>query len=152
MKKYENNLLTLEGKLFFWALLTVWMLFVLYSIFFESQHQQIIWLFYPLFLCFISFKKIWVDKDTRKIVVGYKKLIFSRSSFDIDTITSIRIVRTRKGKYRNLEIRSGQHRFFNVDPREYEAFINEITSLNNSIEILTYSTWNTQSETPTINH
>ena len=144
MKKYESRQLSPKGKILSWILISVWISFLLYMIFFKSRYDQIFWLFYPVLFYFIFYKKIWIDKDSRKIIIGYKNAKFGRISFGIDTITSIRIVRSRKGKYRHLIIRSGQYRFTQIDPREYEEFINEVTSLNNSIEILTYSTWDVQ--------
>ena len=147
MKRYENRQLSPKGKILFWVSFSVWVVFLLYNIFFKYRYGQIIGLFYPLMSYFIMYKKVWIDKETRKICIGFKRIVFGRSKFDIDSITSIRIVRSRKGKYRHLMIRSGQYRFLNVDPREYEEFINEVLSLNHSIEILTYSTWDVQHRT-----
>jgi hypothetical protein len=141
MKKYDNNQVTFKEKIFFLVFTTILTLFCLYKALFELHYENLIWLVNILLWYFLFIRKIWVDEGSRKIISGFGNMKFGRISYEIDKITSIRIVRSRKGKYRNLEIRSGQNRFYQLAPRDFEGFINEVTSLNNSIEILTHSTW-----------
>jgi hypothetical protein len=141
MEKYYNSKISPKSRLFVYVMIAGWVLYCMYYLIFKSDFSSLFWLLYPLFSVLLLNKKVWIDEATRTIRCGYRSIKFGRTNLEIDKITSIRIGRTPKGRYRNLEVRSGQYRFIEIEPNDYEAFINEVQSLNNSIEILNKSSW-----------